>query len=99
MDPFVHRDDLDLGLSRIVDDVMGPSSTAVHYSERSVSSMYRDSVGEIHSRTVSNASNVALLEAAGLGLSGTSGTGTGTAPVRSSPLAQPVTKSSSVEHA
>lgn len=89
MDPLGNKDDIDL--SQIVDDVMGPSSTAAHFSDRSVSSMYRDSVAEsegfVHSRTVSNASNVALLEAAGL-----TGPGASTAPVRSSPLAQPGTK-------
>ncbi|KAG8215523.1 hypothetical protein J3R82DRAFT_9172 [Butyriboletus roseoflavus] len=100
MDPLAN--DIDLG--RIVDDVMGPSSTAAHFSDRSVSSMYRDSVagsdGAPHSRTVSNASNAALLEAAGFG--GTSGAGVGspltTAPMRSSPLAHPGTKPDSVEH-
>lgn len=88
MDPLANRDDIEL--SRIVDDVMGPS-TVVHFSDRSVSSVYRDSVAEsegaVHSRTVSNASNTALLDAAGL-------SGSSTAPVRSSPLAQ----SGSVEH-
>ena len=85
MDPFA-RDPLDMDLSRIVDDVMGPSATAVHFSDRSVSSVYRNSVAEtegaVHSRTVSNASNAALLDAAGLGA----------APVRSSPLAQSGTR-------
>ncbi|KAH0834284.1 hypothetical protein J3R83DRAFT_11653 [Lanmaoa asiatica] len=100
MDPLANRDDLDIDLGRIVDDVMGPSSAAGHFSDRSVSSVYRDSVavseGVVHSRTVSNASNAALLEAAGLG--GTSGVGPpSTAPVRSSPLAQPGTKPGSVE--
>jgi hypothetical protein len=91
MDPLANRDDLDLG--RIVYDVMGPSSTAAHYSDRSVSSGYRDSAayseGAVHSRTVSNASNAALLDAAGLG-------GPSTAPVRSSPLAQSGTQPGSV---
>lgn len=83
MDPLANADEVDL--SRIVDDVMGSSSAVVHFSDRSVSSMYRGSVvdsegGVTHSRTVSNASNAALLDAAALGAS--------TAPVRSSPLAQ-----------
>lgn len=104
MDPLANRDDLNIDLSRIVDDVMGPSPTAAHYSDRSVSSMYRDSMaasdGVVHSRTVSNASNAALLEAAGLG--GPLGSGVGsplaTAPVRSSPLAHPATTPSSAGH-
>lgn len=95
MDPLANRDDINLDLGRIVDDVMGPSPTAAHFSGRSVSSMYRDSVAEsegvLHSRTVSNASNAVLLEAAGLGGSSS------TAPVRSSPLAQPKTKPGSAK--
>lgn len=95
MDPLANRDDVDVDLSRIVDDVMGPSPTAAHFSDQSVSSVYRGSMAEsealLHSRTVSNASNAALLDAAGL-----SGTVGSTAPVRSSPLAQQGTKSASV---
>lgn len=34
MDPFANRDDLDLDLSRIVDNVMAPFSAAVHFSDR-----------------------------------------------------------------
>ena len=85
MDPVAT---LDLDLGRIVDDVMGPSGAAQgHFSDRSVSSVYRGSVADeeeaVHSRTSSNASNAALLEAAGLAA---------TVPVRSSPLAQAGTK-------
>lgn len=89
MDPLAN----DLDLSRIVDDVMGPSSSAVHFSHHSVSSVHRgsmvDSEAGVHSRTVSNASNVLLLEAAGLSAA---------APVRPSPLARSGTQSGSVAH-
>ncbi|KAF8548162.1 hypothetical protein OG21DRAFT_1501173 [Imleria badia] len=86
MDPLAT---LDLDLGRIVNDVMGPPASAAHFSDRSVSSVYRGSMveeGAVHSRTVSNASNTVLLEAAGLQ------GGAGTAPVRSSPLAQSGTR-------
>ncbi|KAG9310782.1 hypothetical protein JVU11DRAFT_8631 [Chiua virens] len=97
MDPLANRDDLDLDLGRIVDDVMGPTDNvaAVHFTDRSVSSMYRGSMADsdgMHSRTVSSSSNAALLDAAGLG-------GTMTAPVRSSPLAQQETTPHSAENA
>ncbi|KAG6377974.1 hypothetical protein JVT61DRAFT_14770 [Boletus reticuloceps] len=98
IDPVVYTDYPELDLSQIVDDVMGPSSSGVHFSDRSVASTYRGSVveseGVVHSRTVSDASNTALLEAAGLGAPVTTAVA-----VRSSPLAQPGTRpAGSSEH-
>lgn len=64
----------DIDLSHIVDDVMGPSAPGVHYSQKSLSSSYHDLSGhgesEPQTREVSNASQIALLEAAGLGSAG-----------------------------
>ena len=94
MDPLANRDNLNIDLSRIVDDVMGPSHARTHFSDQSVSSIHRGSMADsqgVHSRTASNASNAALLEAAGLGGSAS------TAPVRPSPLAQQRTTPASVE--
>ncbi|KAF8415710.1 hypothetical protein L210DRAFT_3657143 [Boletus edulis BED1] len=98
IEPVVYTDYPELDLSRIVDDVMGPSSSGAHFSDRSVASMYRGSMveseGVVHSRTVSDASNTALLEAAGLGAPVTTAVA-----VRSSPLAQPGTRpAGSSEH-
>jgi hypothetical protein len=102
MDPLAQSMSIDL--RSIVDDVMGPSIEAVHFSQHSISSSHRGSAdeseggrGELgeHSRNWSNGSQVALLEAAGLG----SPAGTlSTAPVRSSPLAQVGTKAGSEGH-
>jgi len=80
VDPLMRGADIDL--SHIVDDVMGPSGSGsgsgpgMHYSQYSVTSSYRDLPGrdrddsmiEGESRTgqLSNASQIALLEAAGL---------------------------------
>ncbi|KAH7908563.1 hypothetical protein BJ138DRAFT_1103407 [Hygrophoropsis aurantiaca] len=64
-----------IDLSRIVDDVMGPSGAAGHFSKDSVSSSRRDLTASGyesdherggHSRSWSSDSQVALLEAAGL---------------------------------
>jgi hypothetical protein len=88
MDPLVRGVDVDL--SHIVDDVMGPSHSGpeMHYSQNSVSSSYRDlsgrdetTIGDPHTREVTNVSQIALLEAAGL-------TG-GVRHARSSPLGHP----------
>ncbi|KAF9218648.1 hypothetical protein BS17DRAFT_811579 [Gyrodon lividus] len=102
IDPLAHSAGIDL--RRIVDDVMGPSPGAGHFSQQSISSVHRGEAygpgggrGEVgeHSRNWSNGSQVALLEAAGLAgpVSIPS-----TAPARSSPLAQTGTKPSSEAH-
>ncbi|KAG1767852.1 hypothetical protein EV702DRAFT_1145862 [Suillus placidus] len=83
MGPIVRGRDIDL--SHIVDDVMGPSAPGVHYSQNSLPSSYRDLSGyesEPQTREVSNASQIALLEAAGLSSMG----GPSMQPTRSSPL-------------
>lgn len=80
-------------LSHIVDDVMGPSypmsggDPGIHYSQHSVSSSYRDLPGSgpgpghddppTRELSLPNASQIALLEAAGLA-----------GPARPSPLGQ-----------
>ncbi|KAF9233604.1 hypothetical protein BU15DRAFT_13211, partial [Melanogaster broomeanus] len=98
MDPISHTGDIDL--SRIVDDVMGPSAAAVHFSQQSISSSYRSSAyssdggrgeaDQVHARKWSDGSQMSLLEAAGL--AGPIGA-VSTAPVRPSPLAQAETSS------
>ncbi|KIJ64195.1 hypothetical protein HYDPIDRAFT_167947 [Hydnomerulius pinastri MD-312] len=100
MDPLARGADVDL--SRIVDDVMGPPVHAVHFSQQSISSSHRgsgyESDGsrgeELHSRNLSNTSQVALLEAAGLAPV----TATTNAPARSSPLTQAGNSPSSAGH-
>jgi hypothetical protein len=67
MGQVVHGGDIDL--SHIVDDVMGPSAPGVHYSQNSLTSFYHDLSGHEsapQTREVSNASQIALIEAAGL---------------------------------
>ncbi|KAF8835810.1 hypothetical protein BDN67DRAFT_388753 [Paxillus ammoniavirescens] len=99
MDPLAQSMSIDL--RRIVDDVMGPSTEAVHFSQHSISSSHRGSVDESdggrgeHSRNWSNGSQVALLEAAGLG---SPAGALSTVPVRSSPLAQAESKPGSEAH-
>ncbi|KAG2344940.1 hypothetical protein BDR05DRAFT_1058764 [Suillus weaverae] len=83
MGPIVRGRDIDL--SHIVDDVMGPSTPGVHYSRNSLPSSYRDLSGyesEPQTREISNASQIALLDAAGLSSMG----GPNMQPTRSSPL-------------
>jgi hypothetical protein len=67
----VHGGDIDL--SQIVDDVMGPSAQGVHYSQNSLPSFYHDLSGHEsvpQTREISNASQIALIEAAGLSNAG-----------------------------
>ncbi|KIK77132.1 hypothetical protein PAXRUDRAFT_835101 [Paxillus rubicundulus Ve08.2h10] len=101
-DPLAQSMSIDL--QRIVDDVMGPSTEAAHFSQHSISSSRRGSADEYdggrgelgeHSRTWSNGSQVALLGAAGLD---SPAGASSTAPVRSSPLAQVGTKLGSEAH-
>ena len=86
VDPLIRGADVDL--SHIVDDVMGPSTSRsdVFYYHNSVSSSYRDFQerdetmigGNPQTRELNNASQIALLEAAGL-----------TRPTPSSPSGKP----------
>lgn len=83
MGSVVHGGDVDL--SHIVDDVMGPSASGVHYSQNSLSSSYHDLSGHEstpQTRERPNASQIALIEAAGLSTAG----GPGMQPTRPSPL-------------
>lgn len=78
VDPLMRGADIDF--SHIVDDVMGPSGAGsgpgMHYTQYSVTSSYRDLPGrdrddsmiegESRTRQLSNGSQIALLEAAGL---------------------------------
>ncbi|KAG1744314.1 hypothetical protein EDD22DRAFT_919724 [Suillus occidentalis] len=76
----------DIDLSHIVDDVMGPSAPGVHYSQNSLLSFYHDLPGHEsapQTREVSNASQIALIEAAGLSNAGSPSM---QQPTRSSPL-------------
>ncbi|KAG1840633.1 hypothetical protein F4604DRAFT_436160 [Suillus subluteus] len=83
MGSVVHGGDVDL--SHIVDDVMGPSASGVHYSQNSLSSSYYDLSGHEstpQTRERPNASQIALIEAAGLSTTGDPGM----QPIRPSPL-------------
>lgn len=92
MNPLVRGVDIDL--SHIVDDVMGPSTSGpgMHYFQNSVPSSYRDLPGqdetmiggEPHTRELSNASQISLLGAAGLA-----------GPTRPSPLGKPENENNS----
>jgi hypothetical protein len=75
----------EIDLSHIVDDVMGPSASGVHYSQNSLSSSYYDLSGQEstpQTRERPNASQIALIEAAGLGTTGDPSV----QPTRPSPL-------------
>ncbi|KAG0696827.1 hypothetical protein DFH29DRAFT_949259 [Suillus ampliporus] len=82
IDPLLRGADIDL--SHIINDVMGPSSSGVQYSQNSISSSHRDLPGhdesEPQTRELSNVSQIALLEAAGLA------GGSAVQPARPSPL-------------
>ena len=84
MNPLARGADIDL--SHNVDDVMGPSPSGLHYSQNSLASSYQDLPGhnesEPHTRELSNISQIALLEAAGLASAG----GSTVQPTRPSPL-------------
>lgn len=75
----------DIDLSHIVDDIMGPPAPGVHYSQNSLSSFYQDFSGHEsvpQTREISNASQIALMEAAGLSSAG----GPSTQPAQSGPI-------------